>query len=123
MKRPAHRPVLITDAERSQEDQLRARQVRYVTMMGVRLACLILGAVLISAEAPLLWLWLPLCAVGMVLLPWLAVLLANDRPPKERHRLGYRRRVARQAAPDRALGAEPAASGPAAAARTIDAEP
>jgi hypothetical protein len=23
-----------------------------------------------------------LCVVGMVLLPWLAVILANDRPPK-----------------------------------------
>jgi len=77
---------LITDASRSQDDQLRSRQVRYVVMMSVRAACLIVGAVLISVKAPLLWLWLPLCGVGMIVIPWLAVLLANDRPPKQRPR-------------------------------------
>lgn len=60
-------------------------------MMSLRAVCLILGAILVSARPPLLWLWLSLCGVGMVLLPWLAVLLANDRPPKERHRLVHRR--------------------------------
>ncbi|GGN53011.1 hypothetical protein GCM10010112_01400 [Actinoplanes lobatus] len=82
MKRHPERPVLITDAATSQEDQLRRRQIRYVTMMSVRAGCLILGAILISARAPLLPLWLALCALGMVLLPWMAVLIANDRPPK-----------------------------------------
>ncbi|WP_430783791.1 DUF3099 domain-containing protein [Actinoplanes sp. G11-F43] len=77
-------PVLITDAARSQDDQLRSRQIRYVTMMSVRAGCLILGGVLISARVPLLPLWLILCALGMVLLPWMAVLIANDRPPKTR---------------------------------------
>jgi len=75
-------PVLITDAARSQSDQLRSRQIRYVTMMSVRAGCLILGAVLISVQPPLLPLWLTLCAAGMVFLPWAAVLIANDRPPK-----------------------------------------
>ncbi|MFI5491200.1 DUF3099 domain-containing protein [Actinoplanes sp. NPDC051859] len=84
MKKQPERPVLITDAARSQEDQLRSRQLRYVTMMGIRAGCLILGAVLISAEAPLLPLWLILCAAGMVFLPWAAVLIANDRPPKSK---------------------------------------
>lgn len=88
MKRPpAYQPILITDASRSPADQLHSRQVRYVVMMGIRAVCLILGAVLVSVKAPMLWLWLPLCAVGMVLLPWLAVLIANDRPPKDEHRL------------------------------------
>jgi len=77
---------LITDAAYSQDHQLHSRQVRYLTMMGIRAACLIIGAILVSVEAPLLWLWLPLCAVGMVLVPWLAVLIANDRPPRENHR-------------------------------------
>nr|GID90378.1 hypothetical protein Ade03nite_93020 [Actinoplanes derwentensis] len=74
--------MLITDAARSQDDQLRGRQIRYVSMMSVRAACLILGGILISAKVPLLPLWLSLCALGMVLLPWMAVLIANDRPPK-----------------------------------------
>ncbi|BAL92084.1 hypothetical protein AMIS_68640 [Actinoplanes missouriensis 431] len=77
-------PVLITDAARSQGDQLRSREIRYVTMMGIRALCLILGGVLISLRVPLLALWLILCAAGMVFLPWAAVLIANDRPPKSK---------------------------------------
>ena len=82
MKKQPERPVLITNAARSQGDQLRSREVRYVIMMGLRAVCLILGAVLISVKPPLLALWLVLCAAGMVFLPWAAVLIANDRPPK-----------------------------------------
>ncbi len=51
-------------------------------MMAARALCLILGAVLVSLQVPLLPLWLVLCGVGMVCLPWAAVLIANDRPPK-----------------------------------------
>ena len=82
MKKHAERPVLITDAARSPEEQYRSRQVRYVTMMAVRAGCLILGAVLVGLQPPLLPLWLILCAAGMVLLPWFAVLIANDRPAR-----------------------------------------
>jgi hypothetical protein len=84
VKKQPERPVLITDAARSPDDQFRSRQIRYVTMMGVRAACLILGAILISIRPPLLPLWLILCAAGMVLLPWFAVLIANDRPPRSK---------------------------------------
>lgn len=87
MKRRAHQPVLITSAARSQEDQLRTRTVRYVAMMSIRIVCLVLAVVLVSVNAPLLWLWLGLCALGMILIPWVAVVLANDRLPKERHRM------------------------------------
>lgn len=88
MRRAASsRPVLITDAERSQDDQLRNRQIRYATMMGLRVVCLVVAAVLVGLRVPLLWLWLPLCVAGMVLLPWMAVLMANDRPPREKHRV------------------------------------
>ena len=31
-------------------------------MMGIRMACLVVGAILVTVDAPLLWLWLPLCA-------------------------------------------------------------
>jgi hypothetical protein len=84
VKKPQDRPVLITDAARSQSEQLRSREIRYVTMMALRAGCLILGAVLISARPPLLPVWLVLCAAGMVFLPWAAVLIANDRPPKSK---------------------------------------
>ena len=59
MKRQAYQPILITDAPRSQDDQLRGRQVRYVVMMAIRVLCVIAGAVLVGAEAPMLWLLAP----------------------------------------------------------------
>ncbi|GAA2513293.1 DUF3099 domain-containing protein [Pilimelia columellifera] len=96
--RPRAQPTLITDAETSPDDQLRSRKRKYLIMMGIRIACLIVGAVLATAEAPLLWLWLSVCAVAMVLLPWLAVMVANDRPPKDQHRL-RRNRVAATTSP------------------------
>ena len=100
MKKQPERPVLITDAARSQDDQFRSRQIRYVTMMGLRAACLILGAILISVQPPLLPVWLILCAAGMVILPWAAVLIANDRPAPQQGRA--RRRAAAATARARA---------------------
>lgn len=85
-RRSAARPVVITDAQRSQEDQLRIRTVRYVLMMAIRIVCLIAAVVVVTVNPPLLLLWLAICAAGMVLIPWIAVVLANDRLPKERHR-------------------------------------
>jgi len=101
----SERPTLITTAERSQEQQLRSREIRYVLMMGLRVLCLVLGGVLLTLDVPLAGLWVSLCVVGMVVLPWLAVLLANDRPPKPEHRLANRlHRAAPPAPPPRALG-------------------
>jgi Protein of unknown function (DUF3099) len=90
VKRGAQRPVVITDAERSQDDQLRSRQIRYLIMMSTRAVLLIVAAVLVGMKVPLLPLWLVLCVIGMVLLPWLAVILANDGPPKPQYRLKNR---------------------------------
>lgn len=81
------KPALITDAEQSRHEQLRSRQIRYGVMMGIRALLLIIATVLVMAEVPLLWLWLSACAVGMVVLPWSAVLIANDRPAKKQHRM------------------------------------
>jgi Protein of unknown function (DUF3099) len=96
--------VVITDAERSQDDQLRAREIRYVIMMGLRLVCVIVAGVLVGLRVPLLPLWLTLCVAGAVLLPWLAVILANDRPPKDQHRLMHRLRRTEEP-PANAIGA------------------
>jgi Protein of unknown function (DUF3099) len=115
VKKQPERPVLITDAARSQGDQLRSREVRYVTMMGLRAVCLILGAVLISLKPPLLPLWLILCAAGMVFLPWAAVLIANDRPPKSKAE-----RAAEMSAP---LPPAPEQPSELTTPRTIDVEP
>jgi hypothetical protein len=109
--------TLITDAARSPAEQFRSRQVRYVSMMGIRALCLVLGGVLISLQVPLLPLWLGLCVLGMVLLPWMAVLVANDRAPKtkaERRQAaaaatGREQRALRADAPrpDRTIDVEP----------------
>ncbi len=117
MKR-AQRPTLITDAPLSPSEELRRRQIRYAIMMGFRTVCVILAGVLVLVRAPLLALWLPLCGVGMVVLPWLAVILANDRAPKEKHRLAHKlhRGPLAEETPPQALPAPPDG-------RVIDAEP
>ena len=103
MKR-ARKPHLITDASQSPEQELRAREIRYVLMMGIRALCVIVAAVLVMTDAPLLPLWLTLCVAGAVILPWTAVLLANDRAPKPEHRMVNKfRRPTEEPSPSPAL--------------------
>jgi len=87
MRRRSAKAQLITDAERSVEEELRFREIRYVIMMSLRAVCVIVATILVSVHAPLLWLWLVLCLAGAILLPWTAVLLANDRAPRPEKRL------------------------------------
>ncbi|MFC6012607.1 DUF3099 domain-containing protein [Nocardia lasii] len=76
----AEHAVLITEAAPSLEDQHRARVRRYTFIMAFRIPCLILAAVAYSAfENPLLSI---LIIAASVPLPWIAVLIANDRPPR-----------------------------------------
>lgn len=71
-------PVLITEAARSFDEEHAARKRKYLTMMALRLPCLVLAGIFHNT-----W-WL---ALGFVLLsvplPWIAVLIANDRPPRK----------------------------------------
>jgi hypothetical protein len=71
-------PVLITEAAPSYEEEFAARKRKYLTMMFMRLPCLVLAGIFHD-----IW-WL---ALGFVLLsvplPWIAVLIANDRPPRK----------------------------------------
>ena len=92
-------PVLITEAQPSLDDQYQARRRKYAVMMGIRVVCLVLAAVFYRV----VWAW-PVLAVGAVVLPWMAVLIANDRPPKKAEHLP---RVATHPAPDRALEPPP----------------
>ena len=77
------RPFVITDAEESPEVELRRREIRYVAMMLLRVACLVGAAVIVANKPPLWGVWTVLCVLGAVLLPWFAVLLANDAPPRK----------------------------------------
>jgi len=83
-------PVVITEAEASPQAQLRSRQIKYAVMMGIRVVCLIAAAVIVSLDVPHALVWVGFCIVGMVALPWMAVLIANDRPPKKASRFTTR---------------------------------
>jgi hypothetical protein len=71
-------PVLITEAQPSLDEQFRSRRRKYAVMMAIRAVCLVLAAVFYKIP----WL-MGILAVGALVLPWMAVLIANDRPPKK----------------------------------------
>jgi Protein of unknown function (DUF3099) len=72
------RPILITDAAVSYEEQYAARKRRYVLLMGGRLLLFVLAAVTYTLSP---WLAAGLLALS-VPLPWMAVLIANDAPAR-----------------------------------------
>ncbi|WP_374021988.1 DUF3099 domain-containing protein [Mycobacterium sp. HNNTM2301] len=74
------RPILITAAAPSYEEQHRARVRKYLTLMAFRIPALILAAVAYGAWHNGL-ISLAIVAVSIPL-PWMAVLIANDRPPR-----------------------------------------
>jgi hypothetical protein len=74
------RPVLITAAAPSYEVQHRQRVRKYLTLMSFRIPALILAALAYG-----MWhngLISLLIIVASIPLPWMAVLIANDRPPR-----------------------------------------
>lgn len=74
------RPVLITRAAPSYEVQHRQRVRKYLTLMAFRIPALILAAVAYGIwQNGLISLLIILVSVP---LPWMAVLIANDRPPR-----------------------------------------
>lgn len=75
-------PVLITEAQPSYDDELAARRRRYTLMMSLRIPCLV-AAGLTYQFWQLWWLSLIILAVSIPL-PWMAVLIANDRPARKR---------------------------------------
>jgi Flp pilus assembly protein TadB len=89
-------PVLITAAEPSLDEQHAARKKRYAITMAVRAVSLVLAAVFYQT----VWLMLIFAILGTVL-PWIAVVMANDRPPKRKLFQAY------EARPDRVLESRP----------------
>jgi hypothetical protein len=69
-------PVLITDAARSYEEEFATRRRRYSIMMAMRVPCLVLAALFYHTP----WLAATLI-IASIPLPWMAVLIANDRLP------------------------------------------
>ena len=93
-------PVLITEAAPSLAEQHAARKKRYVITMAIRGVSLVMAALTYQT----VWLMLIFAVLGTVL-PWIAVVMANDRPPKKR--LDVNRYVPPR--PDRVLEPGPAA--------------
>jgi Protein of unknown function (DUF3099) len=74
------RPVLITVAALPYEEEQRQRVRKYLTLMTIRIPALIIAAVAYGTWHNGL---ISLLIVGAsVPLPWIAVLIANDRPPR-----------------------------------------
>jgi hypothetical protein len=73
-------PVLITGAAPAYQVQHRERVRKYLTLMAFRIPALVLAAVAYGAwHNGLISL---LIVAASVPLPWMAVLIANDRPPR-----------------------------------------
>lgn len=73
-------PILITRAEMPYEEQHRARVRKYLVLMAFRIPALLLAALAYGA-----WHNGLICLAIIALsipLPWMAVLIANDRPPR-----------------------------------------
>lgn len=75
-------PYAVTSLHESPEHERRARMVKYSIAMGIRLACI--GACFIT---PGWWLLIP--ASGAVLLPYLAVVAANQVSRKSANHQAY----------------------------------
>jgi Flp pilus assembly protein TadB len=79
-------PALITSAPQASGDEYEQRRKKYAIMMATRAIAIVLAACTYRVS---IYLALGLVIAGAVL-PWCAVLIANDRPPKRRQvHLGY----------------------------------
>jgi hypothetical protein len=81
------RPILITEAPVNADDEFDHRRKRYLLMMTLRAVCIVGAASTFSVSG---WIAGGFVAAALVL-PWSAVLIANDRPPKQE--LRFRRFV------------------------------
>jgi hypothetical protein len=104
--RRTEQPILITEAPVNSDDEFDRRRKRYLVMMVIRAACIVGAATTFRLSG---WLAAAFVAAALVL-PWSAVLIANDRPPKQE--LRFRRFVGEAGRPPKELleAAEPVAT-------------
>ncbi len=76
----ADQPALITSAPESSDDQFDRRRKKYAIMMSLRAACVVAAACTYRVSVVLALLFV----VGGMVLPWCAVIIANDRPARKR---------------------------------------
>lgn len=82
MRRSSHavEPVLITSARVSNDDEFDRRRRKYAVMMTLRALCVIGAAATYHVSVLLAMAFV----VGGMVLPWCAVIIANDGPAKKR---------------------------------------
>jgi hypothetical protein len=80
MRRARHpEPVLITSARENPDDEYDRRRKKYAIMMAIRAICVLVAGLTYRYS-----IWLAVaCAVGGMVLPWCAVIIANDRPAQK----------------------------------------
>ncbi|MFT3715041.1 MAG: DUF3099 domain-containing protein [Gordonia sp. (in: high G+C Gram-positive bacteria)] len=87
IRHPDADTFLITGAGTSLEDQHKARVRKYVLIMSFRIPALLIASLVYVTTHNAWW------AVGILLfsipLPWIAVLIANDRPARKRGEVQY----------------------------------
>jgi hypothetical protein len=88
-------PVVITTAPENVDAEYEHRRRRYALMMALRALCVIAAALTYRFSVLLALLFL----VGGAVLPWCAVILANDRPPRKRVAQPFRGTPAERALP------------------------
>lgn len=76
-------PVLITEAQPSFDDEHAARKRKYTIMMAMRVPLLVLAAVFVQTS----WILAIILVAVSIPLPWVAVLIANDRPARRSERV------------------------------------
>ena len=85
---------MITTAPVSSDDEFDHRKKKYAIMMATRALCVILAASFYRVSMPLALTFV----VAGVVLPWCAVLIANDRPAQAKARRPRARRARRPSA-------------------------
>ncbi len=79
--RPTHEVSVVTSAKLSHSDDITLRQRRYVITQSLRIACVVLAALL-----PVSLAWKGVFMAGAILLPWFGVVMANAGPTVNRQR-------------------------------------
>jgi Protein of unknown function (DUF3099) len=73
-------PTVITNAPESAAREFEHRRRRYALMMASRAICIVIAALVYRVSGLLALAFV----IGGGVLPWCAVIIANDRPPKKR---------------------------------------
>lgn len=101
MHRASPDAFLITDAQESLDAQHKARVRKYLLLMSFRVPALFIAGIVYASTGSGLW---ALAIVGVSIpLPWVAVLIANDRPPRKRGEVP----LYKYGADDRVIGSQP----------------